>query len=285
MKASAKAGYLNDLRQLCLYLHNPELEDIRWEHILDITEQMKELGWDSNTFVRKFISYRKFFDFWHKQNSKVLDPEWIPKQRKEYRRPRVATEDQYQKLLDAIKMKGQYSHTNIRNLAILNMWWDTGVRIGELVSLNVSDLNVENKTAIIETEKNRGTRPLRQIFWTNTTNESLKAWLRARTQLSELKGFFDTEALFLVLNGKDLGKRISTSGLNQMLGVLCDKAQMPRVNAHSFRHHMGHDIIKKGGSNSDVSNILGHADLASSYIYTQMSGPELAERYRRFKGE
>jgi site-specific recombinase XerD len=55
------------------------------------------------------------------------------------------------------------------------------------------------------------------------------------------------------------------------------------MNAHSFRHHMGHDIITQGGSAADVMNILGHATLASSSIYTMMTGKELENRYNLFK--
>ena len=57
------------------------------------------------------------------------------------------------------------------------------------------------------------------------------------------------------------------------------------MNAHSFRHHRGHHIIKSGGSTSDVMNILGHSSVQSTTIYTMMRGKELEERARLFLGD
>ena len=70
-----------------------------------------------------------------------------------------------------------------------------------------------------------------------------------------------------------------------MLRRYSNRARIPFVNPHSFRHHMGHDVIQKGGSSADVIKHLGHSTLASSTIYTMMIDRELEERYRTFKGQ
>jgi site-specific recombinase XerD len=57
------------------------------------------------------------------------------------------------------------------------------------------------------------------------------------------------------------------------------------MNAHSFRHRVGHHIIKSGGSSADVMNILGHSSVQSTTIYTMMSDLELEKRYRYFMEE
>ena len=72
-------------------------------------------------------------------------------------------------------------------------------------------------------------------------------------------------------------------GLAEILRRYSNRAEIPYMNAHSFRHHMGHDIISQGGSAADVMNILGHASLSSSSIYTMMTGKELEDRYNVFK--
>lgn len=285
VKKNAIGGYVNDLRQLSLFLHNPEIEDVRWEDILKLTEEMTELGWDTNSFVRKFISYRKFFEYWHKKNPNVMDHTWIPVKHMEYRTPRTIDEESYQKLLKAIPAdKIENEILDRRNRAALNLLWDTGCRVGELVSIDRDRLDLVNQEVLIKTEKSRGKRPVRQLFWTKETNENLKEYLKLLDKLVKSKGYYDNNALFIILTGKHAGKRLRPTGISQMLGILSDRAKIPRFNAHSFRHHMGHDIIKKGGSNSDVSNILGHSSLDSSYIYTQMNGVELKQRYKEFKG-
>lgn len=69
-----------------------------------------------------------------------------------------------------------------------------------------------------------------------------------------------------------------------MLRRCSTRARLPYVNAHSFRHQLGHELIKQGGSAADVMNVLGHASLSSSTIYTMMTDKELEERYRLLKG-
>lgn len=76
---------------------------------------------------------------------------------------------------------------------------------------------------------------------------------------------------------------MSVVGVAEMLRRNSNNAGIPTLNAHSMRHFMGRDIVNKGGSNSDVSNILGHSSLESSMIYTMMTGPDLQRRYDSFR--
>jgi site-specific recombinase XerD len=93
----------------------------------------------------------------------------------------------------------------------------------------------------------------------------------------------DEAALFLCIGGHNAGKRLAEHGAREILRRLSAKAGLPTVNAHSFRHRMGHHIIKQGGSTVDVMNILGHSNLDRSAIYTMMTDRELEERYRKFR--
>jgi site-specific recombinase XerD len=93
----------------------------------------------------------------------------------------------------------------------------------------------------------------------------------------------DKQAVFIALKGRWLGGRIGNSGVCSFMKHWSLEAKLQRVvNAHSFRHHKGHDIIHKGGSAADVSNILGHANISSSHIYMMMSDKELKDRADKF---
>ena len=97
--------------------------------------------------------------------------------------------------------------------------------------------------------------------------------------------FSEPDALFPSINTHKTGQRLTVGGVGEMLRRYSNKAKLPyAINAHSLRHHMGHDIIKKGGSMADVMNILGHASVDSSKVYTMMTDVELEQRYRSFKG-
>lgn len=156
---------------------------------------------------------------------------------------------------------------HIRNLAIINLLWDTGARNGEILSLDVRDLQMDRMRAIIRTEKSKGRRSIREIFWTADTHGNLMQWIKKREHLAKIMHLQDVDALFPSIGSQKAGQRLSVKGVGEMLRHYSNKEKMPHINAHSFRHHMGHDIIKKGGSSADVMNILGHASFrAARYI-------------------
>ncbi len=271
-------GYDKELRTFCLFLRNPDVEQIQLGDVMDYLTGLKELGWNHNSFIPKCMALRKFFEFCRLQGLRVLNEDLIPIPRKEYRIPRVVTADTYSKLLAVLPLNNDPRH--VRNRAIINLLWDTGARNGEIVALDLGDIDLDRMRALIKTEKSRGRRPIRELFWTHETNESLGTWLNKRTRLQQK----DPDALFVSTCSANVGRRFTIKGVGEMLRRYSNRARIPYVNPHSFRHHMGHDVIQKGGSSADVMNILGHSTLASSTIYTMMTDRELEERYRRFKG-
>jgi len=277
-------GYDNTLRSFCLYLRDPKIEDIGIQHIMEYLNGMEALGWDKNSFIGKSMALRKFFEFFALQGFPVINKDLIPIPNREYKVPRVCIEEQYKKLLDIIPTKTS-DPRHIRNLAIVNMLWDTGARNNEILSLDVGDIDTNRKRAVINTEKSRGRRPFREIFWTGKTNSNLNHWLDKREDLKKKMRFKESDALFISICGANTsGKRFTIKGVGEMLRRYCHRGKLPHINAHSLRHHMGHHVVNSGGTNADVMNILGHASIASTTIYTMMVDKELEARYRKFNG-
>ena len=281
VKSQTVRGYDQTLRQFCLFLRNPEIEDITINHVMEYLNGMKDMGWDQNSFVGKCMALRKFFEFYRLQGYAVINEELIPIMQAERKLPRVATEDDYKKLMAAIPVKTN-DPRYIRNRVILSMLWDTGARNGELLSLNIQDLDMDRRRALIRTEKAKSRRPFREIFWTADTHGNLLQWIKKRENLQRKSQFKNPDALFIsVANGLS-GQRFTIRGVGEMLRRYSIKAKVPCLNAHSFRHRVGHHIIKSGGSSADVMNILGHSSIQSTAIYTMMSDIELEKRYRYF---
>jgi integrase/recombinase XerD len=278
VKGDTVKGYDYELRTFCLFLRNPDVENITIGDVMDYLNGLQQLGWKHNSFIPKCTAIKKFFEFFRLQGYRVLNEDLVPIPRKEYKIPRVIDDERYRQLIQAIPQNNDPRH--VRNHAIIGLLWDTGARNGEIVSMDFGDVDSNRMRAVIKTEKSRGRRPLREIFWTHDTNESLGKWVE------KLQGIHtrEPEPLFVSVTGAMLGRRFTIKGVAEMLRRYSNRAKMPYVNAHSFRHHMGHDVIRKGGSASDVMNILGHATLASSSIYTMMTDHELEERYRKIKG-
>ena len=284
VKINTVRGYDRELRNFCLFLRNPEIENITLSDVMEYLNGMAELGWDRNSFVGKCMALRKFFEFFRLQGYKVIDEELIPIPDKVMKLPRVANDEQFNQLISVIP-KDSNDPRHIRNLAIIGLLWDTGARNGEICSIDMNELDLKEMRTIIRTEKAKSRRPFREIFWTKTTNDYLERWIEKRKHLEKQVKFDEPNALFVSVTSVKYGQRFSIKGLGEMLRRYCNKAQMPYMNAHSFRHHRGHHIIKSGGSTSDVMNILGHSSVQSTTIYTMMRGKELEDRARLFLGD
>lgn len=277
------ARYECTLRIFCLCMQNPDLEEIDLSHILWYLSELENLGWKPNGINLVGLALRKLFEFCHLRGYPVLFNELlIPLTEKSFSIPRVTNFETFQKLLRQIPENTKDPH-HIRNRAILRMLWDTGARTGELMSLDMTDLDLKTRMALIKTEKSRGRRPVRQIFWTEETNKALMAWQKKLKELKEKFQFADNEALFVSISKSPRlpmrGTRMTPRGIAEIMRVLSNQADLPIVNAHSIRHSMGRDTVKTLRSNSAVSNILGHSNIESSYVYTMLFGDELKEQW------
>jgi site-specific recombinase XerD len=98
----------------------------------------------------------------------------------------------------------------------------------------------------------------------------------------------EPEALFIGVKGGfhgqgARGKRLAICAAGEVFREYSNKAGLPQyLNAHSFRHHLGHELAKKGANNSVISSILGHSSLQSSYRYTALFDKELQLEYKKF---
>lgn len=276
--------YESTLRIFCLCMQDPSLEDIELAHILWYLEELKRLGWKPNGINLVGLALRKFFEFCNLRKFPVaFNENLIPLAEKSFSIPRVTGIDTFKKLLEQIPSDTNHPH-HLRNRAILLMLWDTGVRTGELMSLDIADLDLKNRMALIKTEKSRGRRPIRQIFWTKETHQHLLKWLNKLTELKNKFDFADHDALFVSISKSSQqplrGCRMSPRGVAEVMRVLSNQAGLPTVaNAHGIRHSMGRDAVKTLRSNSGVSNILGHSNIESSYVYTMLFGDELKEQW------
>jgi site-specific recombinase XerD len=272
-------GYSMMLRQFGVFVHDMEIEEIELKHVLFWFDLMKRYEWDRNSFIPKAIALVGYFRFFKKQGYNVLDPELIPVPDKIHKRPNIATREQYELVLNAIPNNND--PRSIRNRLFLKMLWDTGARNGELLSLNLVDIDTDNNKAVIKTEKNKGTRPFREIYWTEETGEDLEAWLNKRAEL--LQDRKQVEALFISATGLKVGKRLTLSGSCEMLRKVSRKAGLDKtLNAHSFRHRKGRYIASSGGGVSDVANVLGHASYLSSKPYLDLWGKDNEDKAREF---
>ncbi len=281
--------YDSVLRIFCLTMGDPDIDQVQIHHVLHYMKEMERLGWKRNGVQMVAIALRTFFEYYNLRGFNCLNESLIPLPRREFNIPRVANEADFNKLAKSIP--NDSNPNNIRNLALIHMVWDTWARSGEIISLDDDELKFNKDLsgcAMIRTEKSRGRRPVREIFWTARTGKYLKAWLKKKAEIQKLMTFDDPAAVFISIRkcGQyDVsGKRMTNRGVCEVFRMVSNRAGLPSIfNAHSARHYGGRKIIKEGGASADVTNILGHSNLESSQFYTMMWGNDLKERWNVFQ--
>lgn len=285
VKPSTIYSYDGYLRNFCIFLRDPKIENITLEQIQEYLIWCQKMGFAASSREKKALAIKEFLDYYKRQGYKVVDPELIPLPQKEYSMIRVANDDDFKKLLKIIP-ENSNAYYHIRNRAIIWLLHDAGARIGELMSLDIENVDIGKKCGIIKTAKVREF-PFRKIFWWEETNNCLKKWMAKRNELLEKTVVEDREALFISVNGGvcsdgTIGRRMDIQAANEMLRKYSRLAGLKYVlNAHSFRHRLGHELAKRGANNSIISNILGHSDLESSKVYTKLFSNELETIFRR----
>ncbi len=280
-RESTKASYRVHLMHLGLYMHNCEVEKITLDDIMGYLQGMRVLGWDQNSYMVKCIAFRKFFEYFNKQGITKLDKDLIPIVERQYHMPKTANLDDYYKLLQAIPFPSN-DPRHMRNRTILMLFKDTGMRLGELLSLNVIDVDTKRMQGMIHTEKTKRPHPIRKIFWTEETNNQLRIWLAKRSKVNNL----DPEAVFVSVTGIKTGMRLRKNGATEALRRLSNEAKLGYVlNSHQLRHLFGRDLAKNGANNSTISTMLGHSNMQSSYVYTMLDESDMEREYRKLRGK
>ncbi len=239
---------------------------------------------------KKAIALKLLFDFLKDRDVKVFNPDLIPIPRKTFKFPRVATEEEYRKLLAVIPDHGTGSdfkgYTHVRNKAIITLLWESGARNGEIASLRLEDIDLNRMSARIKTEKSRGTVPYREIFWREEANQALAEWLIKREELAQEIPLADPKILFFGIKGghkncPGKGKILQVNFISEILRKYSNKAGLAiPLNPHSCRHHFGRELARKDTNAYGIASLLGHANSQSSFIYTQLFGNDREELYR-----
>jgi len=184
-----------------------------------------------------------------------------------FRYPTVLSGEQIRKLLRACK---RTTWTGIRNYTMLLAFLDTGMRLGELVGLDVEDVDLRNLTIRIRLGK--GSKE-RRVFVGRTLFRAMRKWINTRTFSLPGEGFFVTRN----------GARLDGRNVERIVERLARKAglQDTRVTPHVFRHTFATHYIMNGGDPFSLQRILGHSDIKTTTIYVSMAGAGLREAHAK----
>lgn len=226
------------------------------------------------TLARKLSALRSFFRFLQRQKVVAADPlAGISGPKIAQLIPVFLTVDEVFLLLETPNKKDTFM---ARDLAILELLYSTGMRVAELVSRNVEDLDFEAEMLNVRGKGNKE----RLVPVGRPAREAVQAWLPSRQQLIQERAgrglALEKEALFL--NGR--GSRLTTRSVERMVRAYGERAGIPQtVTPHALRHSFATHLLEMGADLRSVQELLGHASLSTTQRYTHLTLDHLAEVY------
>ena len=219
------------------------------------------------------IALRAFLKYLRKSNVKTLQPETIELAKLPEREIDLITEAELERLLDAPKGG---TLTALRDKAILETLFSTGLRVSELVSLDRDiDLTRDELTVRGKGEK------LRVVFFSQSAKDAIKAYLDKRD---------DMDGALFVQYGKNAEskdeRRLTPRSVERLVKQYAIKAGITkRVTPHVVRHSFATDLLQNGADIRSVQALLGHASINTTQIYTHVTDKHLREIHHKFHGK
>lgn len=268
-------NYLSDVQQ-CLHfvstrrgtatpLTPAQLDEAAIRDFLSVQYQR---GAGHTTLARKLASLRSFCAFLQRQGvvpHNVAQKIQTPKTRRPL--PNVLPIDQVFALLDT--PTDPTAPLALRDHALLELLYATGIRVSELVTLDLADINME---AGILRVLGKGRRE-RQAFFGNTARQALQAYLRVRAALCA-----DSASPAVFVNHR--GGRLTTRGVQLLVKKHCQRTGLPtRTSPHTMRHAFATHLLDNGADLRSIQELLGHQQLSTTQKYTHISTDRLLEVY------
>ncbi|MDX1651053.1 MAG: tyrosine-type recombinase/integrase [Brumimicrobium sp.] len=261
-------AYLNDVSTFLEFSEikkTEELKEINYQVVRAWLVSLIENKLNNRSVNRKLSALRTFFK-WALKNGLVVNDPMLrikgPKQRK--RLPEFVKEDD----LDLSKMNNIFSddYAGRRDKLMLELFYQTGIRLSELIGLKLSD--VQNQSIKVLGKRNKE----RIIPITQSLENELLELGSPSGKLSE------NDFVFLTDKGKKLYPKFVYNKITRYLSYLTDmKKRSPHVLRHTFATHM----LNNGAGLETLKDILGHANLSATQVYTHNSFDEITKIYRR----
>ncbi|KIL44265.1 site-specific tyrosine recombinase XerD [Jeotgalibacillus soli] len=274
LAANTIQSYERDLNAYINYMDKVEqitsFDSVKRFHILQFFSHLKEQGKSAKTIARHTSSIRSFHQFMIRERRTEHDPtQHLETPKLEQKLPKVLNIEEVESLLEAPDLS---KSSGYRDRAMLEVLYATGIRVSELIGLNLDDIHLEmgfvrcigkgNKERIIPIGK--------------SASDMLNIYIhQARNQLRSSS----EQALFL----NQHGRRLTRQGFWKILKGLAKKAKIEKeLTPHTLRHSFATHLLENGADLRAVQEMLGHADISTTQIYTHVSTTRLREVYTKF---
>ena len=264
-------SYKRDLKQFLEYINEKDIKynKMTEEQVKEYLDYLEEEGKKPSTISRTIASIRAFYQYEVKNKKTMQNPtENIQSPRIEKRKPCILTSEEVELLLEQpkdIDLKGTWDK------AMLEFAYATGMRVTEIISLNVEDVDLKEGKVRCKNAIRTRTIPLGKM-----SLDALKEYMEdARNILVKTE---EETALFVNLNGK----RLTRQGFWKIIKYYQEQANITKdITPHTLRHSFATHLLQNGADLKSIQMMLGHSDISSTQVYMQFQNDGLNDVYKK----
>ncbi len=264
-------SYQRDILQYKEYIieNNINYVNVKNEDIINYLEYLHTINKKSSTISRHLASIRLFYQYLAKSKIVKEDPtKGIQSPKIEKKAPSVLSSQEVSLLLDQPKGEDLKS---IRDKAMLEIAYATGMRVTEIISLNISDIDLTNSSVTCKTENKQRIIPLGKM-----SLHALQEYMET-ARLNMIKDD-NEQALFVNVNGK----RLTRQGFWKIIKYYKEQAHISKeITPHVLRHSFATHLLQNGADLKSIQTMLGHSDISSTQVYMQFQDDSLKNIYKK----
>jgi integrase/recombinase XerD len=269
------SAYKNDLLQYFSFLKkiNKTVHNVSSDDLTEFLWQLKQQNLRPNSIYRKASCVTQFHKFLVSENITTNNPvEGMMRPKLQRKLPTVLTVEEVDKLLSFQPKK----FNDIRNKAMIEVLYATGLRVSELVNLTFEQLDLENRYIRVIGKGGKE----RIVLLNKKSVDALKEWIKIRDK--KFSGKISAEYDKFIFLSK-LGKPISRIDFWEQLKNYVRNAGISKnVSPHTLRHSFATHMLKYGADLRVVQELLGHSDISTTQIYTQIDRQHLKELHKKY---
>ena len=264
-------SYKRDIVQFQEYVNHERLafSKINQQEIKRYIDHLKKIGKKTSTISRNLASIRSFYQFLVRTRRVRKDPtEGMQSPKIEKKAPSILSSDEVELLLEQptdTDLKG------IRDKAMLEFAYATGMRVTEIISLNINDVNFATSSVVCSNGVKKRTIPLGTI-----SLKALEEYVKkARPIMIKNE---DEKALFVNVNGK----RLTRQGFWKIIKYYKEQAHITKdITPHVLRHSFATHLLQNGADLKSIQMMLGHSDISSTQVYMQFQDDTIKNIYHK----
>ena len=267
-------SYGRDLKKFLLFIKSRGISsarEIKYGDILDFMTRSREEGLNATTIVRSMVSVKQFFKYLLAEKVLSEDPTAhikTPKMKKAI--PGVISLDDVESILGA---PDESTPEGLRDAAMLEILYATGIRVSELIGLKLNDVNFELGFVVVY---GKGSKE-RVVPIGDKAREKLLSYLRD-SRPSLLKGR-EAKALFVTRRGAGMTRQ----GFWKIIKAQALKAGVTKkISPHTLRHSFATHLLERGADLRTIQVMLGHSDISTTQIYTHVESERLKEIHKKY---